>query len=178
MDELIGAALVHTGEWWRCVLVHNLAETSLGGNRAPRHRILSEQPRQRGESGVRHVAATGVPLVVVLAEDEEDLRYAMTEVLEDAGVNVTAVADVAGLRGVFERLTPDILLTDFHLADGSVEEFLSELVAQQRLERIHVLSASPVARAAATRLGVHFLAKPFDLDALLELLRSDRPHAA
>ena len=122
--------------------------------------------------------ASGAPIVVVLAEDELDLRLAMVEILEDAGVRVTAVADVVALREVFERLTPDILLTDFHLTDGTVEEFLSELVSEQRMDRIHVLSASPLARIAATRLGVHFLPKPFELDALLALLREDRTYAA
>lgn len=114
----------------------------------------------------------------MLAEDEQDLREAITEILEDAGARVTAVEDVVSLRAVLARVTPDILLTDFHLTDGTVEEFLSELVTERRLERIHVLSASPVARAAAARLGIHFLAKPFDLDALLALLRRDRTHAA
>jgi DNA-binding response OmpR family regulator len=155
-----------------------VAGAALGGKRALRHRIVTEQPRQRGESGVRQVHASGAPIVVVLVEDEEDLRQAMTEILEDAGVRVTAVGDVVSLRAVFERLTPDILLTDFHLPDGTVEEFLSELLAQQRLERIHILSASPNARAVAARLGVKFLAKPFDLEALLATLRPDRTHAA
>lgn len=91
---------------------------------------------------------------------------------------MTAVADVVALREVFGRMTPDILLTDFHLTDGTVEEFLSELVSEQRMDRIHVLSASPLARIAATRLGVHFLPKPFELDALLALLREDRTYAA
>lgn len=122
--------------------------------------------------------SSGAPIVVVLAEDEQDLREAITELLEDAGARVTAVEDVVSLRAVLARVTPDVLLTDFHLSDGTVEEFLSELVAEQRLERIHVLSASPSARSAAERLGVHFLAKPFDLDALLALLRQDRTHAA
>jgi DNA-binding response OmpR family regulator len=127
---------------------------------------------------VRPALASRAPIVVVLAEDEHDLREAITEILEDAGVQVTAVTDVVSLREVFARLTPDILLTDFHLTDGTVEDFVAELVTEQRLERIHILSASPCARSAATRLGVRFLAKPFDLDALLALLRPERTHAA
>lgn len=168
---------MHTGDACGVLVCDNHRRVALARIVLHATATLSE-PQQRGESGVRAVHTSTVPLQVVLAEDDPDLRHVLEALLEDAGVRVTTVVDVSGLRALLERMTPDVLLTDFHLADGTVEELLWELVEEQRVERIHVLSASPLARIVAARVGVSFLAKPFDLEALLALVRPDRPRAA
>ncbi|MBI2392558.1 MAG: hypothetical protein HYV09_23440 [Deltaproteobacteria bacterium] len=110
---------------------------------------------------------------MVLAEDEDDLREVLAEVLAEAGMRVIAVRDVASLRTVLAGVTPHVLLTDFHLGSTTVEDVLSDVVAEARVEHVHVLSASPLARIAAVRLGLPFMSKPFDLDEFVALACGD-----
>lgn len=125
------------------------------------------------KSGVRPAVDACAPRIVVLAEDEDDLREVLAEVLADAGLRVIAVRDLASLRTVLAGVTPHVLLTDFHLGSLTVEELLTEVVAEGRVERVHILSASPLARIAATRLGLTFVPKPFDLDDFVALARGE-----
>jgi DNA-binding NtrC family response regulator len=108
--------------------------------------------------------------LVVLAEDEDDLREALTEAMVDAGCEVIAVADVHNLRRVLEAHQPDVLLADFQLFDQTTEAVVTEVAVARSIPSVAIVSAAPAARVVAERLAVEHIAKPFELDRLLTLV--------
>lgn len=52
---------------------------------------------------------------IVLVEDDEPLRSALTELLEAAGHFVTALEKAELAVEALDRVDPDIVVTDFHL---------------------------------------------------------------
>ncbi len=107
------------------------------------------------------------PCVVVLAEDEEDLRAAIAEILEDAGYLVVPVATVARLRAVLASLAPSAFVLDFHLDDGTTEDVITDLAARSAAANVLLVSASTAAAAAARDAGGRLLEKPFELEELV-----------
>ncbi len=61
--------------------------------------------------------ATGVGRVLVV-EDDENLRLALVDNLEDAGFVVEAAADVATAQARWEATAPDVVVLDIMLPDG------------------------------------------------------------
>jgi DNA-binding NtrC family response regulator len=112
----------------------------------------------------------------VLAEDEDDLREALSDAIRDAGCEVIAVADVPSLERVLEQTRADVLLADFQLFDQTTEPVVTRVVSNRMVPEIAIVSAAPAARACAEKLAVRHISKPFDLDALLALVAS--PQAA
>jgi two-component system, OmpR family, response regulator len=124
--------------------------------------VNDELPRS---SGVR-VQRT----LVVLAEDEDDLREALADAITDAGFDVIAVADVPNLERVLDTHQPDVLLADFQLFDQTTEAVVTLVAAKRSIPRVAIVSAAPAARAVAQRLAVQHIAKPFELDRVLNLI--------
>lgn len=123
----------------------------------------------RAASGTRAATRTAdEPCVVVVAEDEPDLRAALTELLEEAGYLVIPVATVARLHAVLATLTPSALVLDFHLPDGTTAEVIRALAARSAARNVILVSASTAAVAAAHDMGVPLISKPFELDVFLE----------
>jgi DNA-binding NtrC family response regulator len=106
--------------------------------------------------------------LVVLAEDEDDLRETLAEAIAETGCDVIAVADVPALRQVLSAHRPDVLLADFQLFDQTTEAVGTEV--RGTIPAVAIVSAAPAARAIAERLAVEHIPKPFDLDRLLALV--------
>lgn len=109
---------------------------------------------------------------ILIVDDEPDIVLALQIVLEDAGYQVASVD-----RGdqLMERLStggvPDLIVLDMLLSGRDGREIARELKALPHTRQIPILmlSAHPAARREAQAAGVEaFLAKPFELDALLE----------
>lgn len=109
---------------------------------------------------------------ILIVDDEPDIVLALQIVLEDAGCQVASVD-----RGdqLMERLStggvPDLIVLDMLLSGRDGREIARELKALPHTRQIPILmlSAHPAARREAQAAGVEaFLAKPFELDALLE----------
>lgn len=109
--------------------------------------------------------------MVVLAEDEDDLRETLAEAIAETGCEVIAVADVPALRRVLAARRPDVLLADFQLFDQTTEAIVTEVAGS--IAAVAIVSAAPAARAIAARLAVEHIPKPFELDRLLELVTND-----
>lgn len=108
---------------------------------------------------------------ILIVDDEPDIGLALTMLLEDAGYTVVAVDTGDGLM---ERLRarglPDLILLDMLLAGRDGREIAGELKAEQATRHIPILmmSAHPRAAQEAADAGADgFLAKPFELDAVL-----------
>ena len=115
--------------------------------------------------------------IVLLAENDADLRGAISMTLENWGADVLACASaseaVALLREI--DIAPDVVLADYQLEDGATG---ATLIADLRalygpLPAVIITAnraAAPATEAAA--LNVPLLYKPLDLDALRSTLES------
>lgn len=113
--------------------------------------------------------------MVVVAEDEDDLRETLADVISEAGCDVIAVADVAALREVLGRHRPDVLLADFQLSDQTTEEVVTEVAG--KIPSVAIVSAAPAAKLVAERLEVIHVGKPFELEHLLGLVHGHEASA-
>jgi CheY-like chemotaxis protein len=67
-------------------------------------------------------------------------------------------------------ITPSLVILDYHLPGIDGLDLADRLRANQGLESVPILmiSANPPSRKALQQHGITFLAKPFDLTALLK----------
>jgi DNA-binding response OmpR family regulator len=114
-------------------------------------------------------------VIVLVVEDDDDLRVALSHGLEAEGFTVEAVASAAAAYEAVESLRPDLVLLDWWLGDGEMGA-----VACRRL--VETTAAGPVVmhtgmddardRAAAYRAGAAaFLTKGLPLEELAARLR-------
>lgn len=114
-----------------------------------------------------------VPLtypVIVLAEDDEQLRRSLSDFLAEEGFLVREVGDVEGLRAALESDDARVLLLDVYLADGDCGDVVADLVGSPRCPHIVLMSAHADAGRIALTHGVELLPKPFDLEVLIQAL--------
>lgn len=130
--------------------------------------------RQSGMT-VRTAVGTIGSGMVVLAEDDIDVRHLATLVLEGVGLSVIAVCDGAEALAECRRLKPRLLMLDIGSAvmDGlevcravRVDPDLAELPVVLMTARAQVSSVKAVMDAGAD----HYIVKPFGPIELLELL--------
>src|SRR6185312_6307207 len=108
---------------------------------------------------------------IIVVDDEPDIGFALTLMLGDAGYHVEAVGHGNDLiRLLRSKKAPDLILLDMLLAGRDGREIVRDLKADPSTRSIPVLmiSAHPRAAQEAADAGSDgFLAKPFELDALV-----------
>lgn len=118
-------------------------------------------------------AALYRPLRVALVEDNKSVRDALTLSLQEAGHQVTAAATRDELLETLPEVPPDILVSDYRLANGVTGFDVIEGVRLQWSELPALLltgdTAPHLVREMAER-GVVVLHKPVDLETLLAYL--------
>jgi CheY-like chemotaxis protein len=115
---------------------------------------------------------------ILIVDDEDALVAILSDILTDEGYRVvTATNGRDGLARV-EAERPDLVITDFMMPIANGHELLSGLRALPGLKRLPVVLTSATDRKVAFpgRLkgdkGLSFLAKPFELSAVLSLIES------
>jgi len=120
--------------------------------------------------------------VILAVEDDERNAALLRAVLEPAGYRLAIVGSLAAARAWLMDLTPDLVLLDIGLPDGSGLELARELRGGSTTAGVPILVASARVLAAdqeaARQAGSSiFLAKPLRprvlLDAVAEWLRHD-----
>jgi two-component system sensor histidine kinase EvgS len=111
-------------------------------------------------------------LKVLIVEDHTPTRMAMSRLIRQAGADVTTARD--GEEGLGYLLTQhfDVLLTDLRMPRMDGFELLNHcqtLPESHRPTRVIAISGEYEA-SALNGQPVQFLAKPFNLDVLLDLL--------
>lgn len=111
-------------------------------------------------------------LKVLVVEDHTATRMAMSRLIRQAGADVTTARD--GEEGLGYLLTQrfDVLLTDLRMPKMDGFELLQHaqtLPESHRPNRVIAISGEYEA-SALHGLPVQFLAKPFNLDVLLDML--------
>ncbi len=108
--------------------------------------------------------------MVLLAEDDAQIRALVAHVLRNAGYTVLTAADGAEALACVERLSSelDLLLADVVMPGMDGLAFAARVVTARPQTRILLMSgySSVLGRVRASRLP--FLAKPFTLPQLLE----------
>jgi CheY-like chemotaxis protein len=122
------------------------------------------------ESPAREPA--GKRLKILIVEDHTPTRMAMSRLIRQAGAEVTTARD--GEEGLGYLLTQhfDVLLTDLRMPKMDGFELLQHcqnLPESHRPARVIAISGEYEASALHGQ-PVHFLAKPFDLRVLLDML--------
>jgi CheY-like chemotaxis protein len=108
---------------------------------------------------------------VLVVEDDEALRVALRDVLEEAGYSVTCVRDGFEALGVMRREPICFVLLDMHLPTMDGHEFRRRQLDEPVLAEVPIAVLTSDSRAS---LGddVPVLWKPFDLDDLLRVVRA------
>lgn len=112
------------------------------------------------------------PLVLVV-DDDADLRELVALTLVDAGVDVDEAANGREALIAVERRRPNLVLLDLMMPVMDGETFNDELRKRASPPPVVVMTAADSAAARASDLGaVGWLAKPFDIDELVEVVRA------
>ena len=114
--------------------------------------------------------------VVVVVEDDPDIREVLEEMLDAGGHHVLTASNGKEALEVLDRLaSPCLVLLDLMMPVMSGFAFLEELQRRPDKDRVSVLLISANAQVEQTARGrgvVGFVKKPFDLDDVLALVDS------
>jgi DNA-binding response OmpR family regulator len=109
---------------------------------------------------------------VLVVEDDGDIASLLKDILETEGYTAVAVNDTRDLGGQLDP-RPDLIVLDLRLTRGGADQILTAVRARG-LGNVPVLllSAATDLPERAHELGVaSYLAKPFELDELLRIVR-------
>ena len=129
-------------------------------------------------SGTGRPAQVSHEAKVLVVEDEDSLRQAVSKMLRKRGVSVIEASEGwAALDAIRGQNNPiDVLLLDITLPGASGREVLQEARRLRPEMRVVVTSAYTEEMAAATLQGAieHFIRKPYRLDDLMRLIESTK----
>jgi CheY-like chemotaxis protein len=117
---------------------------------------------------------SGEPSIIVV-EDDDDCRAVLQDLLETSGYRVVPCPDARRAIEAARAAPPALMLVDYLMPDadgGWVVQTLREAGGELARVPIVLTTGSSAGREAAQRLGVRSLEKPFDINRLLELVRS------
>lgn len=111
---------------------------------------------------------------ILILEDDEDVRDALSEALAEAGLEVAVACDgVEGLERLRAGPRPDVILLDLRMPRLGGEAFLKALRADPVHEHVPVITMTAgLAVPDAEDEVVAHLRKPFDVDDLLGVVLS------
>lgn len=109
---------------------------------------------------------------ILVIEDNHAILDVITLILQSEAYNVTGLNKSADMMFHIEQLKPDLLILDIMLPDGDGRELLKKLRSDTTTDQIPVLMISARYTAQNVEHGEYkpngFLAKPFDIDDLLD----------
>jgi two-component system chemotaxis response regulator CheY len=111
---------------------------------------------------------------VLVVDDDESIREFISLALMDTGYCVAAATDGAAALGTIPRFHPDLILLDMRMPVMNGWEFAATYRAAPgpHVPIIVLTAARDAAESAAEIQAQAYLAKPFDLDRLLDLIAS------
>jgi CheY-like chemotaxis protein len=114
---------------------------------------------------------------ILVIEDEKDIRDAIVYILEEQEYEVLSSGDSKILRKVEDHM-PDLILMDNWLtewkSDANGQQLSKELKTNPKTKHIPVIIISAVSNIkeiAEEGLADSYLKKPFDMDALIALVK-------
>jgi CheY-like chemotaxis protein len=107
--------------------------------------------------------------VVLVVEDDPPVRTLIKDVLRDEGYNVITVHDGAAVLAVVRSVKVDLITLDLDLPTVSGNELL-QMLEQRRIHipPVVVVTGNTPVQRQVKRMAEAVIAKPFDIDALVE----------
>ncbi len=120
-----------------------------------------------------------MPLALVV-DDDAELRAALADICRLEGFDTAEAGSLAEARAALARRTPDVVLTDLVLPDGSGTDLVPAATDAPRPEIVLVTGHASVESAiAAIRIGaLDYLVKPLDVQRLKSILAKVTPARA
>lgn len=110
---------------------------------------------------------------ILVIEDDPDVRNAVAEALQEAGLRVDVAVDgLDGLDRLRGGFPPAVILLDMRMPRLGGEDFLREMRGDPRFEQIPVITMTASANPETGPEVVAHLRKPFDLEDLLGIVLS------
>lgn len=104
---------------------------------------------------------------ILLLEDDDDIRAAVSEVLEMEGYDVVSVTNGAeGISRLAAGFVPGAIILDYLMPVVNGPQFLEKRKEIEHAKTVPVLMLS--ATNEAPPLGIEFVRKPIDIDVLIE----------
>jgi len=120
---------------------------------------------------------------ILIAEDDRTTRHLLRGVLKAAGFGVTTVADGRAALKQLAKKKFDLVLTDIWMPHLNGLDLLARLRTQTRHPRVVVMTSDDTPETllrAVREQAYHYVRKPIDAKALVELVRdalAARPHS-
>lgn len=115
---------------------------------------------------------------ILIVEDDCDTADSLVLALACNGHGVRAVNSREAALCVLEKLPQDLVIMDLRMPGMSAREFVCELRQLQPECAVLLMTADTRAELVAAELGIqHWIAKPFDLDGILNRIASATDHA-
>ncbi|MEO7002536.1 MAG: response regulator [Ktedonobacterales bacterium] len=110
--------------------------------------------------------------LVLIAEDDEPIAFALSLVVEDAGYAVTVAGDGRLALALAQEQHPALIITDLMMPGMTGQQFIAALRrnVQNRLPPIVVMSAADPDLAEEVDADA-FLSKPFEIEQVERLLQ-------
>ena len=113
-----------------------------------------------------------------IVEDDEDIRYIVSYILNDMGYEISISETLADFRRQIAVEIPQLILLDVMLPDGNGLDLCPELKSQESTNHIPVIVMSAHATPDEVILkgcAADFIRKPFDLDELSDRIKKYLP---
>lgn len=116
---------------------------------------------------------------ILIVDDDETIRFTIASLLEDDNFRVIEAENAQTALEMIKTAKPDLITLDHHMPGMSGVEFLSLLRNMDRRIPVIMVTANPTQTVSvqALREGADdFVAKPFDNDILLLVIRRTLEH--
>ncbi|MBD1392948.1 response regulator [Mucilaginibacter glaciei] len=116
---------------------------------------------------------------ILICDDEQEILDITKLILEDSGHHVLAVTDSLMVENLIEKEMPDMLLIDLWMPNLSGDQVIKEVRKNPNITHLPVIviSASKDVKEIAYASGADgFLEKPYDIDALLDIVEKHLMH--
>ena len=130
-------------------------------------------PGARSRARVDDAAAAGRPILVV--DDDPEILAMLRDFLESEGLVVRTAANGAEALDALDDLAPALILLDMRMPVLDGWAFAERLRERELAYPIVVMTAAESARRWAEEIGAtDYIAKPFDVNELLETIERHR----
>lgn len=137
---------------------------------------IVDHPRNRRRGNVPSTSrspqldAASEPPAILIVDDDQTITALLADLLREEGYRVTTAVEGAAAVALARRSQPALLITDSMMPGMGGMDLIRELRRHPETRSIPVILMSSVNPRDHQLLNVPFLAKPFGVDELLEMV--------